>query len=206
MRDHNICEHCSLYFETSTRACSQCMQPLVLDARGAISIWRLGDIDDGALGPIMAGVRRIFGKPVVLQPGFLDERPSARPKPWKGISATTFLKQVERRHRSGTYLSLGVTETNIVESSSENFLFGLAFETSAVMSLKQIRDRGRASIELIAERVVKIAAHELGHGLGLDHHPYGTNCVMEGDLEQDNLITLDAGTDRFCSGCRAALG
>ena len=206
MRDHNICENCDLYFAISTRSCSQCRQPLVLDPRGSIEIWRLGDIEDGALGPIMAGVRRIFGKRVVLQPGFIDERPSARAKPWKGIAASTFLNQLVRRHRSGTYLSLGISEMNIVSCTQENYLFGLGCETSAVMSLHPLREDG-ADEELVRERAVKIAAHELGHGLGLDHHGYddGIECLMIGDTELDTVGTVDAGTDRFCRECLVAV-
>jgi hypothetical protein len=55
--DHNLCEHCNLCHPIDAQACSGCDQPLILDATDKIAIWRLGDIEDGLLGPVAACIR-----------------------------------------------------------------------------------------------------------------------------------------------------
>lgn len=189
------------------RTCPGCRQPLWLDSRGKVAVWRLGDIEDGVLGPVVAGIRRAYGRAVVVQPAYLDERPSARERAgWRGLSAKVFLEQVRRRHRRDTYLSLGITAKNMVYDRGYNYLFGLAYEglRAATMSLHPLGWNGRPPKRLVADRAVKVAVHELGHGLGLDHHPYdaGVHCVMIGDVERDTLPELDASTARFCRACR----
>src|SRR5512140_1995848 len=119
MIDHNLCEHCEEFHEVGDRACGSCRQPLVADATGAIACWRLGDLEDGVLGPILAGVRKSFGRDVVLQPSFLREDLSDREgRGWQGSSAGVFLNQLSARQaaRPRTFLSLGITEKNIVSS------------------------------------------------------------------------------------------
>ena len=202
MTDFNVCEHCSTYHPLDQRECVGCEQPLVRDTKGAIALWRLGDIEDGRLGPLMARLREEFRAPVILQPAFLDERPSERPD-WNGLSAKVFLSQVERRHARGTFLSLGITEKNIVSNSRENFLFGygLMDGRAAVMSIHPLDDG--CDDELLRERMFKIAQHELGHALDLDHHSYedGIDCVMVGDIEHDSVETIDASDAGFCEDC-----
>ena len=143
-----------------------------------------------------------------MQPAFLDERPSARPD-WKGLSSNVFLDQVHRRHTRGVVLSLGVTSQNISPGSEWNFVFGLGYLGlgAAVMSFHQLRERGRAPREIVHERALKIALHELGHGLGLDHHSYAdrTTCSMVGDVEADSLQTIDESDAKFCADCLKAV-
>jgi predicted Zn-dependent protease len=109
---------------------------MALDSTGKLCLWRLGDIRDGILGNIAHELRLAFQFPVLIQPAYLDERPSARPT-WKGPSSTVFLEQVHRRHRAGTFVSLGITEANIVPDARHNFLFGYAYLglPAAVISL-----------------------------------------------------------------------
>lgn len=202
--DYNICESCDVYVDRSCRDCPECGQPLVVDATRAISIWRLGDIRDGVIEPLAVALRGKFGVPVVVQPSFLDERPSRRAH-WNGISANVFLDQAHRRHQRGGFVSFGITESNIVPGARWNYLFGFGYmgAPAAVMSLRPL-DRDEPEFDQLVRRAASIAVHEIGHTLGLDDHDYenGGDCVMVGDVAFDSLLTVDEGTDEFCPDCQ----
>jgi predicted Zn-dependent protease len=204
--DSNICEHCTLRHPIDAPNCSGCGQPLVLDAKGRIAIWRLGDVEDSLLDPLAAAVRRAFFCSVVIQPGFVDARPSLRPT-WNGRSATVLINQMHARRTRGVLANLCVTEDNITFNKSYNFLFGLAWLGlgAAAMGIKAMRF-DEPDTETLVARMSQIAVHELGHAFGLDDRPYGhAECVMSGEVEEDSIESIDAGTIRFCKDCRSQL-
>ncbi len=76
--NYNLYQHCNVYHPIVARSCSEYKQPLVVDARGKVAIWRLGDIEDGLLGPTAVSISQTFGCKVIIHPAFLDERSSHR--------------------------------------------------------------------------------------------------------------------------------
>lgn len=207
MNDSNTCPHCRQRNRIEALVCSYCFQEIVLPAKGAITIWRLGNIRDGLIGILARGITDALHVPCVIQPASMDERPSLRPD-WRGISATTFLNQVLRRHRKLQVGGIGITEENIVPSARYNFLFGLAYlglpaATASIHPLV-LDDPSEA---LLAERLVKIALHELGHSFGLDHHTYEEeiDCLMVGDETVDCTEGVDSGNIQFCKSCAAVI-
>ena len=201
--DSNLCPECGAGAPIKSRLCASCATPVVRGAKGSIEFWRLGDVRPAILNGMVRVVSQSLGLPVVLQPSFLDPRPSRRTG-WNGVSATAFLNQIDRRSRRGTTFSVGITEENIVPGASWNYLFGYAYlgMPSCVVSLHELSSDD-PSTALLLKRAAAIAIHEIGHNCGLDHHDYdeGVACVMTADTDLDCLDRLDEGTHRFCRAC-----
>lgn len=202
--DSNICYKCGASSPVSARLCPACMQPLVLASKGSIALWRLGEVRADVLNGIARMVGKAFSLPLVVQPSRLDPRPSHRPA-WRGVSATAFLNQVDRRTTRGTVFSLGITEENIVPGAAWNYLFGYAYlgMPSCVVSLHEMSSDAPGTA-LLVKRAAAIAIHEIGHNCGLDHHGYddGIDCVMTADTPLDCLERLDEGAHKFCRECQ----
>lgn len=207
MKDSNTCPHCLQRNRIEDIVCTYCHQALLLPAGGAITIWRLGPVRNGLIGILARAITDSLGIPCVIQPAFIDARPSIRPR-WRGISANVLLRQTLSRHRKGEAVALGITEKNIVPSAKYNFLFGYAYlgRPAATASIHPLVS-DEPSEALLAERLAKIALHELGHCFGLDHHSYEEeiNCLMVGDAEVDCTGEVDLGDIRFCGKCNAAI-
>ncbi len=205
--DSNLCPECGARSSLDRRLCPACSTPVMLDAKGSIEIWCLGNIRPAVLNGVARSVSKSLGLPVVIQPSFLDPRPSQRTE-WNGISATAFLNQIDRRSRRGTAFSVGLTEENIVPGANWNYLFGYAYlgMPSCVVSLHEMSSDNPA-IPLLVKRAATIAIHEIGHNCGLDHHGYdeGIACVMTADTELDCLERLDLGTHKFCRICQSVV-
>ena len=205
--DSNICPGCGTASTLNRQCCQDCGIPVVLATKGAVALWRLGKVRPAVLDGVARVVSQSLGLPVIVQPSFLDPRPSRRPG-WNGVSATAFLNQIDRRSRRGTVFSVGITEENIVPGASWNYLFGYAYlgMPCCVVSLHQMSS-DNPEPSLLVKRAATIAIHEVGHNCGLDHHGYdeGIACVMTADTELDCLERLDAGTHRFCRSCQQAV-
>ena len=94
--DSNICPECGASSTPDQRLCKTCGTPLLLDTEGTVAVWRLGEVRPAIINGMVAEISNSLGLPVVIQPSFLDLRPSLRAG-WHGMSATAFLKQVHRR-------------------------------------------------------------------------------------------------------------
>jgi archaemetzincin len=94
---------------------------------------------------------------------------------------------------------LGVTEVNAYVDGL-NFIFGLAGDRKALISLKRLRPeyyRLPEDEELFKYRVLKEAMHELGHVFGLNHCP-DRNCVM---YFSNSILDTDFRDWRYCGPC-----
>ena len=69
---------------------------------------------------------------------------------------------------------------------------------ACVVSTYRLSARG-ADEKQLCERLVKVAIHEAGHVMGLDHCPHA-GCVMR-DAEA-SIATVDGATGAFCASCK----
>src|SRR5205823_12766650 len=72
--------------------------------------------------------------------------------------------------------------------------------TASVISSFRCRRKSRGPAHA-RQRLAKVAVHELGHTLGLDHCP-NAGCLME--AAEGHVATCDREYD-FCARCRALL-
>jgi archaemetzincin len=94
---------------------------------------------------------------------------------------------------------LGVTEVDVYVDGL-NFIFGLATDGKALISLKRLRPEFYKLPEdndLFKRRVLKEAMHELGHVFGLNHCP-DRNCVM---FFSNSILDTDLKDWRYCGQC-----
>jgi len=109
------------------------------------------------------------------------------------------------RKKFGALAVLGLTELDLYEEGL-NFVFGLSNPSlrSAVVSLRRLRNEFyglEPNDELLLERTIKEAMHELGHVFGLEHCQ-NPRCVMH---FSNSILDTDAKGPLYCPSCELKL-
>jgi len=119
--------------------------------------------------------------------------------------STAILNRLKEIPSPAVDKKLGVTEVDLFVPSL-NFVFGEAElgGRCALISLCRLRQEFyglSADIDLLKERMVKEAVHELGHTFNLTHCP-SAKCVMH---FSNSLQDTDIKSANFCANCRDRL-
>ena len=126
-------------------------------------------------------------------------------KPRRRWRADKLLDVLDGRLPKGGTRILGLTGADISTTKGDVFDWGVLGlgridGASGVISLFRCRKGARAAAHA-RERLAKVAVHEVGHTLGLDHCP-NRGCLME-DAD-GRVATCDREYD-FCASCRKLL-
>ena len=131
---------------------------------------------------------------------------SAYYKPRRRYRAERLLDELNRLSPKNAWRVMGLTAVDISTSKppyDDWGVMGLGELPGKVSVLSVFRCRkGARSADHAYERLGKVAVHELGHTLGLDHCPTA-GCLMED--AKGKASTVDSEQD-FCPRCKAALG
>jgi archaemetzincin len=158
-----------------------------------VTLKPFGAVDPGVLERLTTGLRR-FGD-VSTSP--IGELPSdAFDLKRDRYRAAGFLEAAKDEPGD---LVLAVTSVDLFDPGL-TFVFGLATTRGrhAVISTARLAGDGP---EMLAERSLKEAAHEIGHLLGLDHHREDPGCVM---FFSRTLEDTDRKGASYCKTCDAA--
>lgn len=166
----------------------------------AIRVVPIGAVDRHLLESLPAGLARAFRTKCRTDSVSLDPSPAYHPERAQ-YHSTTLLQQLQRRGVNGELL-VGVTNVDLYIPIL-TFVFGEAQVGGpcAVVSYHRLQQQfyGLDPDEnLLLERLVKEAIHEVGHILGLPHCD-DYECAM---AASHAVEWLDLKTRALCSSCR----
>lgn len=163
----------------------------------------LGDCSRGNVGgdEVMAALRAFYPVDVRL----LECQPvpqSAYYPPRKRYRAERLLAYLNQRMPKDGWRILGLTDVDISTTKGAVTDWGVMGlgelpGTATVISSFRCRKKARNQAHAV-ERLAKVAVHEIGHTLGLDHCP-NLGCLMEDAMGK--VVTTDREHD-FCERCR----
>lgn len=169
----------------------------------ALHIVPVGDVDLGLLDRLAAAIAGRLGVSCHVQVAPLDPAFAWEPRRNQYWSTSILKRLLETSAPDVHVLGVASVDTFVPVLT---FVFGEAQigGRGALVSLHRLRNDFYglpADEELLFERLVKEAMHEIGHNLGL-RHCSDWQCVM---TSSHAVEKLDVKTDAFCRLCRTTM-
>jgi archaemetzincin len=172
--------------------------------KGIIGVVPLGPVADDVLRVISDSLQGILRLPVDLLPSIaLPEQTFMKNR--NQYNAMALIKFLNEEFPHNSLKILGVTERDLCNPIL-TYVFGEAYMggITAVMSTARLRvaqTGEQVARELLLERVVKVALHELGHTFNIPHC-HAERCVMRAS---NGLKDLDEKLNYVCDYCELLL-
>jgi len=167
-----------------------------------IHIIPLGKVEQVVVDDVVKGLTAFYHKTIIVQKVEpIDNRLLAVSK--KRYSADSILKRFKSPQNTVVITSVDIV-TPKKNATSEWGIFGLGLRPGKVCVISSFRLKKNANAKLLADRLQKVAIHEVGHNLGLYHCTKDPECLMNdagGTIKQ-----VDKEKFMFCENCKKLIG
>ena len=162
-----------------------------------IYIQPLGDVNTEYMEYLKTSVKEFYGYECIIKP--------------KVSLTSDILANSKTRYEASKILNkynsnqntLIITEKDIAHKKSEEYpewgIFGLGLRPGKTCVISTFRLKKKVSTQKMLERLKKVALHEIGHNLGLEHCSNNKECRMndaDGTIKQ-----VDSEKIWFCNKC-----
>jgi archaemetzincin len=165
-----------------------------------VSLVPIGQLDRALLEPLAEGLTWSLRVACSIHPQGLEADFAFNPVR-RQYHSTEILKRIMQEQPAASWKVLGVTELDLYIPVL-TFVFGEAqlADGGAVVSAHRLRQEFYglpSNPELLRQRLLKEALHELGHTYGLRHCP-DYSCVMSAS---NGVERIDVKSANFCAAC-----
>ena len=169
-----------------------------------VSLVPIGKVDQALLEPLAEGLTWSLRVACSIQPNGLEADFAFNPVR-RQYHSTEILKKIVQKQPADSWKVLGITEMDLYIPVL-TFVFGEAqlADGGAVVSTHRLRQEFYGlpnNPELLRERLLKEAIHELGHTYGL-RHCSEYSCVMSAS---NGVERIDLKSASFCPACAQSL-
>jgi archaemetzincin len=162
-----------------------------------IYIQPLGDVNQKYINYIKKSVENFYGYSCIIKPKL-----SLKKDILAGSKIRYEAGKILKKYNSKENVLL-ITEKDIAHRKSSEFpewgVFGLGYRPGSTCVISTFRLKKNVSKAKFLERLKKVALHEIGHNLGLEHCTNNKECMMtsaSGTVKQ-----VDKEKIWFCSKC-----
>lgn len=162
-----------------------------------IYIQPLGDVNTGYMNYLKTSIKEFYGYDCVIKPKLnltKDILAGSRTR----YEASKILNKFNSNQNT-----LIITEKDIAHKKSDEYpewgIFGLGLRPGKTCVISTFRLKKKVSTQKMLERLKKVALHEIGHNLGLEHCNNDKECMMndaDGTIKQ-----VDREKIWFCKKC-----
>ncbi len=162
-----------------------------------IYIQPLGNVNQEYVNYIKKSVENFYGYSCIIKPKL------SLTKDILAASKTRYeAGKILKKYNSKQNLLL-ITEKDIAHRKSSNFpewgIFGLGYRPGTSCVISTFRLKKNVSKAKLLDRLKKVALHEIGHNLGLEHCTNNKECMMTSASE--TIKQVDREKIWFCSKC-----